>query len=282
MSVVELDGLATRFEKTGDGPPLLMLSPGGFGATVEAWSTLGRYRELHLLDSLAKSFTCITFDRCGAGRSAARVERLTWRLYVRQALALLDHLQISQADLLGGCVGCSIAAAVAAASPRRVRSMVLFSPAGGPRYRILQHRRFTAHRAFVAEHGLQAVVDLARSTDAGFSQDPRLGPWAAPLRNEKTFATAYARLDPERYDLIVAGSARGLFDRDTVPGIEPEDLMRLDTPALIVPGNDRLHAPSAACYLRECLPVSEYWDVPVAEQTATPTAQRILQFLPSR
>ena len=61
--------------------------------------------------------------------------------------------------------------------------------------------------------------------------------------------------------------ARTLFDRDTAPGAEPEDLMRLDIPALVVPGHDAAHATSAARYLEECLPRAEYWDVPVEQQT---------------
>ena len=45
-----------------------------------------------------------------------------------------------------------------------------------------------------------------------------------------------------------------LFDRDTSPGAEPEDLLRLDIPAFIVPGHDESHATSAARYFEECLP----------------------------
>ena len=74
---------------------------------------------------------------------------------------------------------------------------------------------------------------------------------------------------------------RLLFDRDTVPGPEPEDLLALDVPALIVPGQDSSHAPSAARYLQECLPVNEYWDVPVAEQTAETAPARVIEFLES-
>jgi hypothetical protein len=72
---------------------------------------------------------------------------------------------------------------------------------------------------------------------------------------------------------------RLLFDRDTVCGAEPEDLMALDTPALIVPGQDASHAPSAARYLQECLSRSEYWDVPVAGQTAANAPARVIEFL---
>ena len=55
--------------------------------------------------------------------------------------------------------------------------------------------------------------------------------------------------------------------------------MRSDIPALIIPGRDASHATSAARYLEECLPKSEYWDVPVAEQTAATVPPRILRFL---
>ena len=67
--------------------------------------------------------------------------------------------------------------------------------------------------------------------------------------------------------------------RDTAPGAEPEDLLRLDIPAFIVPGRDAAHATSAARYLEECLPRSEYWDIPVAEQTETTVAARVMEFL---
>jgi pimeloyl-ACP methyl ester carboxylesterase len=279
MPVVELDGIRTRYELVGDGPPLLMFSPGGFDSSLENWTSMGRYRELGFVDAFATSYTCVLFDRRESGQSGGRVERLKWEHYAAQALALLDHLGMERVHAMGGCVGCSTAAALAVAAPCRVRSLVLFSPAGGPRYRMAQHRRFTEHLAFAAGHGLAAVADLARSTGAGFSKDPRVGPWAATLRTDDAFAASYAALDPVRYETMVTGTVRGLFDRDTVPGVEAEDLMTLDAPALIVPGQDASHAPSAARYLQECLPACEYWDVPVAEQTAQAAPARILQFL---
>jgi pimeloyl-ACP methyl ester carboxylesterase len=159
--------------------------------------------------------------------------------------------------------------------------MVLYSPAGGPRYRRKQHARFATHLAYVAEHGLAGVVTLAGSTEAGFSDDGRVGPWVSVLRSDPEFVARFLDFDAERYQTIVAGMSELLFDRDTVPGAEPEDLMALDIPALIVPGEDSSHAPSAARYLQECLPVAQYWDVPVAEQTADTAPARVIEFLAS-
>lgn len=279
MPFVTLHGLQTRYETVGDGPPLLMFSPGGFDASLENWTSFGRYRDLGFIDTLSRSFTCVVYDRRESGQSGGRVERLSWRCYVDQALALLDHLDLESAHVMGGCVGCSIATALATTAPGRVRSLVLFSPAGGARYRMAQHRRFAQHRSFVAEHGLPGVLRLAHSSTSGFSKDPRLGPWIAPIRADPEFAEAYAALEVARYDQIASGSARLLFDRDTVPGAEAEDLMGLTGPALIVPGDDASHAPSAARYLQECLPNNEYWDVPVIEQTRASAAARVLAFL---
>ncbi len=279
MPTAVLDAITTRYEVTGSGPPLLLFSPGGFDARLENWSTLGRYAELGLLAALSAQYTCITFDRRESGRSGGRVQRLAWADYVRQAEALLDHLDIADAHLVGGCVGCSSVAAFAVAHPHRVRSMVLFSPAGGARYRMKQHARFAAHAAFVEEHGLGAVVERAQSHDAGFTKDAAVGPWVSVLRHDPDFAGRYAGLDRDDYLVALTGTSRLLYDRDTVPGAEPEDLLLLPVPALVVPGHDESHATSAARYLEECLPRAQYWDVPVSAQTADNTPARILEFI---
>jgi pimeloyl-ACP methyl ester carboxylesterase len=279
MPTAVTGGITTRYEIAGSGPPLLMFSPGGFGAALENWTSFGLYRRLRLLDHLTKTYTCIMFDRREAGGSGGRVERITWADYAAQGKELLDHLDIARAHLIGGCVGCSAVAVFAVCHPEAAASMVLYSPAGGARYRIAQHARFARHLAYVAERGLSEVVALARSSNDGFSQDPRVGPWASVIRADPAFTEGYERQDPERYSAIVTGMARLLFDRDTVPGPEPEDLLTLDVPALVVPGQDASHATSAARYLQECLPGAEYWDVPVTGQTEETAPARVLAFL---
>lgn len=281
MATAVVDGIATRYEVGGSGPPLLLLSPGGFNATIENWSSFGIYRRLELLPRLQERYTCIAFDKRESGASAGRVERIAWRDYAAQGSGLLDHLGIERAYVLGGCVGCSIAIALAAAWPERVLGLVLYSPAGGPRYRLTQHARFAEHAAYAEERGLAAVVELARAGEATFSQDPRVGPWASVLRTDPAFADEYARRELDGYVELVRELGPSLFDRDTVPGAEPEQLLELDLPALVVPGSDPSHATSAARYLEECLPRSEYWDVPVEEQTAATAPARILDFLQS-
>lgn len=279
MSTTTIDGLTTRYQLFGEGPPLLLFSPGGFNATLGNWSTHGVYRRTGLIEALARHYTCIAYDRREAGESGGRVERITWASYAAQGAGLLDHLGIERAFLLGGCVGCSVATAFAVAHPHRTAGMVLYSPAGGARYRMTQHRRFAEHAAFVAANGLAAVIERARETGAGFSADAAVGPWAPVLRSDPAFAEAYSGLDPDKYLIVLDGLVRTMFDRDSVPGPEPEDLLALDVPALVVPGEDTSHTRSAAWFLHECLPGSELWDVPVADQTAQSAPRRVLEFL---
>jgi pimeloyl-ACP methyl ester carboxylesterase len=279
LPVTVVDGIPTRYEVTGSGPPLLMYSPGGFDSRLENWADLGVYKRTGILPQLAKQYSCITFDRRESGLSGGRVERIGWSDYVAQGVGLLRHLGHERAFLMGGCVGCSAVLALAVAHPSMARGLVLYSPAGGPRYRLTQHARFADHAAFVRANGLAAVVALARSTSLSFTKDPRVGPWATTIRTDHDFADEFAARDPNSYLLALGATARLLFDRDTVPGAEPEDLMTLDVPALIVPGQDASHATSAARYLDECLPQAEYWDVPVAEQTDVTAPARVLSFL---
>jgi pimeloyl-ACP methyl ester carboxylesterase len=279
LAAADVDGIRTRYEVTGSGPPLLMYSPGGFDSRLENWSDLGVYRRTGILARLAQHYSCITFDRRESGLSGGRVERIGWSDYVAQGVGLLRHLGIDRAFLMGGCVGCSAVLALAVAHPSIARGLVLYSPAGGPRYRLTQHGRFADHAAFVRANGLAAVVSLAQTTSLGFTKDSRVGPWVTAIRTSPVFAASYAALDPEHYLLVLGGTARLLYDRDTVPGAEPEDLMTLDVPALIVPGQDASHATSAARYLQECLPRADYWDVPVAQQTDVTAPARVLSFL---
>jgi pimeloyl-ACP methyl ester carboxylesterase len=274
-----IDGLTTRYEVRGDGLPLLLFSPGGFDARLENWATHGVYQRTGLVDRLAQRYRCIVFDRREAGASGGRVERVTWAHYAEQGRGLLDHLGIERAAVLGGCVGASVAAVFATLHPQCTAGMVLYSPAGGARYRMTQHRRFAEHAAFVASHGLGAVVERGQNTTDGFSKDPAVGPWAPVLRSDPAFAQEYAALDPDRYRTVVDGLCRTMFDRDSVPGPEPEDLLALDVPALVVPGQDASHARSAAWFLHECLRGSQLWDVPVAEQTAETAPARVSAFL---
>jgi len=64
--------------------------------------------------------------------------------------------------------------------------------------------------------------------------------------HDARFAEQFVRQDVDRYLALVSVSCQSLFDRDTIPGAEPEELLALKLPALILPGHTtsmRLPAP---------------------------------------
>jgi len=282
MATAIIDGITTRYEVVGSGPPLLMFSPAGFDATLEKWTTQSVYATTKMLDHLSKNYSCIIYDRREAGQSGGRVEHVRWAHYVAQGKGLLDHLNINRAHLMGGCMGCSPVLAFAVAHPEVVSSMILYWPVGGAKYRINGWKRFTDHLAYVEQFGLESVVSLVLAERKTFNADPRGGPWATVIKNDSAFAESYARQNVQNYKSTVAAMCQTLFDRDTSPGAEPEELFNVQIPALIVPGRDASHATSAARYLEECLPKSEYWDIAVADQTEQTVPPRLLEFLKAR
>jgi pimeloyl-ACP methyl ester carboxylesterase len=274
-----LDGISTRYDVIGEGPPLLMYAPGGFDATIEKWSTQGVYARIQLLKHLPKKYRCIVFDRRECGHSGGRVEAVTWQHYALQGKLLLEKLGIDRAHVMGGCMGVSCVMAFAVAYPQATQSMLLWWPVGGAKYRIKAHERFSQHLAFVRGNGLPAVVSHVEKEQKAFNADPKGGPWASPIRNDKAFAAAYVKT--ANYEKTVEQMCGNLFDRDTSPGAEPEALMKVDIPALVIPGKDESHATSAARYLEECLPKAQYWDVPPEEQAEGTAPARLLNFLHS-
>lgn len=277
MAVAMVDGLEVYYETRGSGAPLLMLAPGGFDATIEKWLATNAWKEINAFEKLSSQFQLIIYDRREAGRSGGRVEKLRWDLYARQAKGLLDHLKIDSAFVLGGCMGCSVALAFAVSFPEATRALVLHWPVGGYRWKANSRERFARHAALVRERGLAGVVERAREKGS-FWQDPESGPWAPCIARDAGFAEAFASQDQQRYLGIVEASGRALFDRDTAPGAEPEEIMGIKAPALIVPGDDPSHATSAAHYLRECLPNADFWNVMPPEQRTEKVCDRILEF----
>lgn len=281
MAVAIVDGLEVHYEVLGSGAPLLMLAPGGLDATIDKWLTTTAWKGANALERLSSEHQLIVYDRRESGRSSGRVERLSWDLYARQGKGLLESLKIDSAFVMGGCMGCSVALAFSVHFPEATRALVLHWPVGGYRWKANSRQRFARHAAFLREKGLTGVVERARETKS-FWQDPESGPWAPCIARDEKFAEAFAAQDLDRYLGIVEASGHTLFDRDTAPGAEPEEIMGVKAPALIVPGDDPSHAASAAHYLRECLPNAEFWNVMPPEQSTERVCSRILEFCRTR
>src|SRR3989442_11903286 len=125
MPTAMIDGVEVSYAARGAGRAVLMLAPGGFDATMEKWTTAGVWKGMRPLDSLSGELPVIAYDRRESGASGGRVEKLSWSLFAEQAKGLLDHLGVTRAFVLGGCMGCSGARAFAACFPEATPPPVL-------------------------------------------------------------------------------------------------------------------------------------------------------------
>jgi pimeloyl-ACP methyl ester carboxylesterase len=277
MPTANIDGIETYYETHGSGSPILMCAPGGFDATADKWRTASAWTGIDAIAALAAEHLVVLYDRRECGRSGGRVERLSWASFTSHGKALLDHLNLSSAWIMGGCMGCSVALAFGVHYPAATRGLLLHWPVGGFRWKANGQDRFLRHYNFAKANGLSAVVERARSGKS-FWMDPEAGPWATMIDRDKNLAESFAAQDFEQYLALIATSGRGLFDRDTVPGAEPEEVTGVKVPALIIPGDDASHATSGAHYLRELLPSADFWPVMPPEQSTVKVCDRVLEF----
>ena len=166
MPFANIEGIKTHYEVRGDGPPLLLLAPVGFDDPISRRWADRVWRGFRPLDALVPDFRLIVYDRRETGRSGGLIEPLTWARFAQHAKGLLDHLEIEDAFLLGGCMGCSVALAVGAHFPERCRALLLHWPVGGFQWLNRGRANCDRHIAFAREHGLQGVAE--RSRQSGF------------------------------------------------------------------------------------------------------------------
>lgn len=253
MPVADIEGIKTSYQVMGEGPPLLLLSPMGFGDSISHRWFNRVWKGFKPLDVLAHDFRVITFDRRECGQSGGRVEPLSWPIFARHAKALLDHLDIENAFLLGACIGCSVALAFGAHFPERCRALLVHWPVGGFRWLNKGRFNFDRHIAFAREHGLSGVAERAKQSRL-FWSEPEAGPWASVLASDAAFAESFVHQDLGRYLEVLAQSRDHLFNDAMFSGATGEQLMAMNVPAFIMPGDDALHSTSCAYALRELMP----------------------------
>lgn len=278
MPTAVIDGLKVNYLMQGSGPHLLVLSPGGFNSTIERWQGSGVWKEMDALNTLSKSFTVITYDRREAGLSGGRVEKLTWDIFAKQGHAILDHLGVNKSWIVGGCMGVSVAAAMAVQRPDRCSGLLMHWPVGGYLWMLKGRGFYDRHIEFVRQHGLAAAAARGPS-GKNFWLDPEAGPWAAQNATDPAFTAAYVKHDVAKYLELCAQSRDALYG-DTMPsGATGEQLMNIKTPALILPGADASHSTSSAWAMKELMPNAELWNVLPPHQNGANVLAAITDFV---
>ena len=124
MPSVDASGTELRYERAGEGEPLLLIQ--GMSATHLAWGRL-------FLDELERSFECVVFDNRGMGLSGRAELPFTIADLAADTAGLLDALALETAHVVGISMGGMIAQELALAHPERIRTLTIgASYCGGP------------------------------------------------------------------------------------------------------------------------------------------------------
>jgi 3-oxoadipate enol-lactonase len=142
MPTIVANGIDLHYVEAGAGEPLVLVM--GFGGDHLAWG--------FQLAALSARYRVVTFDNRGAGRSSAPDVPYTTPMMADDTVAVMDHLGIARAHVLGVSLGGMIAQEVALAHPERVRSLQLHGTAA----RADRYLRALMENLRIVRHGLGA------------------------------------------------------------------------------------------------------------------------------
>ena len=116
MTVIGVGEIELDYERTGTGPPLLLIM--GMSGTALHWDE-------PFLERLRSDFDVIAYDHRGVGASTRLDGPVTIREMAADAAGLLEALQIDSAHVMGISMGGMIAQELALARPERVHTLTL-------------------------------------------------------------------------------------------------------------------------------------------------------------
>jgi 3-oxoadipate enol-lactonase len=116
MPVVSAGEIELSYERSGSGPPLLMIM--GMSGTALTWGE-------PFLDLLRQDFETIVYDHRGIGSSSRLDGPITVAQLTENAADLLGALEIDSAHVLGISMGGMIAQELALGHPERIRTLTL-------------------------------------------------------------------------------------------------------------------------------------------------------------
>lgn len=165
-----LRGIRMVYYIRGHGPPLLLLHGGGGRA-------LGLGRQIH---DLRKHFKVIAPDSRSHGDTTDPGDTLSYHVMAEDMVALLDHLRISRADIMGWSDGGIVGLDLAIHHPERVRKLVVFganaTPDGIEASQLDEIRRDWSEDSLAAEADSTRRLPLGARLEHLWLTQPDFGP----------------------------------------------------------------------------------------------------------
>lgn len=229
MNCVRNGTIDIAFLDEGEGDPVVLIH--GFASTKEInWVGPGWVKLL-----VASGYRVIALDNRGHGQSAKPHDPAVYtpQSMASDTLALLDHLAISRADIIGYSMGSRLALVLADMAPERVRSLVL----GGVGLSLVQGMATT-----------EAIVAALQAETAASVSDPVGKAYRVFADQTKSDRTALAAcvgsmrmpVSAEALGRISAPTLIAVGSRDSGVG-SPQGLADLIPGALVLPIPERDH-----------------------------------------
>lgn len=234
---VERDGESIFFEVLGDGGVPLVLSHGA-GGNHSIWFQQAAH--------FAADRTVVLWDHRGYGRSTDHAEASGPAVAVADLLAVLDHLGVRRADLVGQSMGGWTTVGAVLERPSLARSIVLADTLGGITSPAIQTAFADAPRSVPDRN------ELATRVGYHMAIDPSLA------RRDPARAHLYQQLAETTSVDVPTLLRRLLAEQHT-----PEEASRITCPVLCVVGDrDPLFPPAAVRALAELLPDARVAEIP--------------------
>ena len=115
MAMLARGDVDLYYESVGDGPPLLLIA--GLASDSLSWQPV--------VADLAAHYRVITVDNRGAGRTTPQTAATTIRAMADDCVALIEHLGLPSAHVLGHSMGGFVAQDCAIRYPDKVNALVL-------------------------------------------------------------------------------------------------------------------------------------------------------------
>lgn len=234
------DNVRLYYEEVGSGTPILFVHE--FASDYRGWEPQMR--------AFGQRHRCITYSARGYTPSDVPADQSAYSYthVMRDAVAVLDHLRIDKAHLIGLSMGGYTSLQVALNHPDRVRSLVLAGAGSG------SERWYTDE---FHKHARALADTFEREGSAAVAQTYGLGPSRIPflIKDPRGFAEFSRRLaehDPQGS----AHTSRGFQGaRPSLYDFEDE-IKKLATPALIVVGDEDERCIEPGLFLKRTIAAS--------------------------
>jgi pimeloyl-ACP methyl ester carboxylesterase len=209
MPKARVNGVELFYEVSGDGQPVLFIH-GGYGGAESAVVAKLPPEVVGILP--VDRFKVITYDRRNAGQSEFGEAHVTLADLADDARALLDHLDVDQAIVIGSSAGGPIALQFALTYPGRTLALCL--PNTGANLMNPERPRSKAFGELVAKARAEGDRAVFESRKAALRQAPPLGgPRAsqqASIQRHAAVSRALATISDEELFRLSTGELRNI------------------------------------------------------------------------